>query len=490
MSGSRVNMSKTRHQLAAIMFSDIVGYTSLMGSNEKKAFEILRKNRRIHWHLIKKYNGRLLKEMGDGILAIFSSSTEAVVCALSIQQAARALEIPLRIGIHQGDVVFEKKDVLGDGVNIAARIQSLADTHGIVISGNVYKDVRNKEGLKSESMGEKSLKGVAEKTHIYRIWSSDDALLDIFVDTGELIRPLGMNRVIPIGTALLLFLLGFTVYLSVPVWSSDSEKSILVLPFDNHTGSDTNEYFVASMHDALTTELGTIAAFRVLSQSTARAYKTMGVPLSQIAKEQDVDYVVEGSLLCLGESMCFQPKLISIQGEEKQIWSGNYTNDISEVLNLYHEVTKEVTREINVMLTREEEQKLEERKIVNPEAYRLYLQGRQLWILEGEENLAKSIEYYERALEIDPDFALAYVGMAITYTSFGWYIYEPNTIALPKAEAAARKALELDNTIGEAHTELALSKLVLNWDWQGSEESFKRAIDLNPSDARAHNMYA
>ena len=148
-----------QRRLAAIMFTDIIGYTALMGDDEQRAFEILKKNRRIHWRLIKKYNGRLLKEMGDGMLASFPSSIEAVVCSLSLQKALMELDIPIRIGIHQGDVIFERKDVLGDGVNIASRIQGIAETNGIAISETVYKDIRNKVGIETEFIGEKSFKG-------------------------------------------------------------------------------------------------------------------------------------------------------------------------------------------------------------------------------------------------------------------------------------------------------------------------------------------
>jgi len=480
-----------QRRLAVIMFTDIVGYTSLMGKDEKKALNILQKNRRVHWRLIRKYKGKLLKEMGDGILACFPSSTEAVVCALAIQKVVGELDIPVRIGIHLGDVIFEDKDVLGDGVNIASRIQGVAETNGIVISEKVYSDVRNKSGLETEFIGEKDLKGVASSQRVYRIWCPDYTMLDISVDTGELIRPLRLSKPgILVGLLLIVALAG--IYLMTEgINKSDRQgKSLLVLPFDDFTGSDTLEYFVAGMHSSLIAELGRISGLRVISPHTSMTYKNTEMSLSEIAEELNVDHIIDAAVICLGDSIWFQPKLFEVEKKERQIWSGNYTNDVSDVLNLYHEVTKGVSREINVMLTPEEAQKLEERKTVNPEAYRLYLQGRHLWILDGKENLAKSIEYYEQALQIDPDFAQAYVGIAITYTSFGWYLFEPNRMALPKAAAAASKALEMDNTLGGAHAELAFTKLILDHDWRGSEQSFKRAIELNPNDARAHNMYA
>jgi class 3 adenylate cyclase len=151
-----------QRRLAAIMFTDIVGYDSLLKEDEKKAFDSRKKNQRIQRRLIKKFNGRWLKEMESGTLASFSSNIDAVMCAVSIQRACKELEIPIRIGIHLGDVIFEKKDVLGDGVNIASRIQGLAETNNIVISERVHDDIKNKEGLEIEFLGEQALKGVAK----------------------------------------------------------------------------------------------------------------------------------------------------------------------------------------------------------------------------------------------------------------------------------------------------------------------------------------
>ncbi|MEN8251908.1 MAG: adenylate/guanylate cyclase domain-containing protein, partial [Bacteroidota bacterium] len=168
----------SRHRLAAIMFTDIVGYTSLMSSNEKKAIDIIKKNRRIHWRLIKKYRGKWLKEMGDGTLASFSSNVDAVMCAVSIQKATSELEIPLRIGIHQGDVIFEQADILGDGVNVASRIQGLAEAGGIAVSETVHNEIKNKEGLESEFLGEQHLKGLESPIGIYNTSCHDFSLLD------------------------------------------------------------------------------------------------------------------------------------------------------------------------------------------------------------------------------------------------------------------------------------------------------------------------
>ncbi|MCK5344081.1 MAG: adenylate/guanylate cyclase domain-containing protein, partial [Candidatus Heimdallarchaeota archaeon] len=159
------------------MFSEIIGYDNLLNQDEINAIDFRKKNQRIHKRLIKKYKGRWLKEMGSGILASFSSIIDAVMCAVSIHKATEEIDIPVRIGIHQGEVIFEKKDVLGDGVNIASRIQGLAEKNEIVISETVYNDIRNKEGLEIKFLGEQTLKGVSKPIGIYKVSCSDESLL-------------------------------------------------------------------------------------------------------------------------------------------------------------------------------------------------------------------------------------------------------------------------------------------------------------------------
>ncbi len=381
-----------QRKLAAIMFSDIVGYTSLMGKDERKAFDYIRKNRRIHWRLIKKYKGRLLKEMGDGMLASFSSSMDAIKCALSIQNAVKELGIPLRIGIHQGDVIFENKDVLGDGVNIASRIQGIADTHGIVISESVFRDLKNKDGLNITQMGEQELKGVESPIGAFKISSTDANFLEYKIDTGELIRPLGYGRTtIVIGILIIALLSYLAIYFLPRIINPQSEqgKSILVLPFDNYIGSDTMEYFVAGMHSALIGDIGKISSLQVKSKTTANAYKDIEKSIPEIAAELGVNVIIEGSVVCLGDSICLQIKVVSAYPEEQTLWVQDYYEDKSQILQLYNTITKEISEEINVILTPEEENMLADSRAVDNKAYDAYLKGMYYWEQLTPEGLRK-----------------------------------------------------------------------------------------------------
>ncbi|MHC4271598.1 MAG: adenylate/guanylate cyclase domain-containing protein, partial [Planctomycetota bacterium] len=325
-----------QRRLAAIMFSDIVGYDSFVKEDEKKAFEALRKNQRIHRRLIKKFNGRWLKEMESGMLASFSSIIDAVTCALAIRKATEEIEIPVRIGIHQGEVIFEKKDVLGDGVNIASRIQKLAETNNIVISERIHDDIKNKEGLEIESLGTHTLKGVDSPIGIYKVSCTDDSLLDFTIDTGELVRPLSSGRTTIVAGIMVIALLAFAVYYFLPktVSSSEFQKGVLIRPFDNYTG-DTLDYYAAGMHSEMITDVGKISALKVISKTTARAYKNVDKSLTEIAAELGVNAIIDGELLCLGDSVCLQIKMINTDNDTEPVWIQDFYVERSQILNLY-----------------------------------------------------------------------------------------------------------------------------------------------------------
>lgn len=478
-------------RLAAIMFTDIVGYTSLMGSDEKKAFEILRKNRRIHWRLISKHKGRLLKEVGDGILASFSSSINAVMCALSIQKAAKELEIPLRIGIHQGDVIFEKNDVLGDGVNIASRVQSVADINVIVISETVYKDIKNKEGLQIEALGTKTLKGIDSPVGLFNVTCQDESLLDFSIDTGELVRPIGLGRISIIAGIIVLVLLSFAVYYLIPKTASLSEtrKNVLVLPPDNYLGTDTLDYLVAGMHDALISDMGKIGALNVISRTSAVAYKNEGKSIPDLASEHNIDFIIEPSILCYGDSVCTRYKVYDDQENELMVQDLNIER--SQILNLFIGITKKFAEEINLILTPEQQNLLAETRMVDDEAYDLYMKGRYyIEQITSREALAMAAGYFKQAIEKDPTWASPYAGLAELGIYQRQFSFIPQDIINPLIVENTNKALELDPDNVKAHFANAISAFAIEWNWDKSEREYKKALELNPNDAMSHVFYA
>jgi TolB-like protein/Tfp pilus assembly protein PilF len=430
--------------------------------------------------------------MESGTLASFSSIIDAVMCAMSIQKATEELNIPVRIGIHQGEVIFEEKDVLGDGVNIASRIQNAINTRGIVISEKVYSDIKNKEGIEIEFLVKQALKGVDKPVGIYKVSCGDDSLLDFSIDTGELIRPMSFGRTTIVFGILVIALLAFALYYFLPKiinLPSEQEQSVLVLPFTNYT-SDTLDYFVEGMHDILIGNVGKIGALRVLGQTTANAYKGTEKSLTEIAKELGVNTFVEGSVLCLGDSVCLQIKVMGAHPQEKQLWVHDFKVEKSQILSLYNMVTKGVSDEIGIILTPEEERLLAKSRAVDREAYDAYLRSYQHWDDLSQESLNKAREYLNLAIEKDPDFAPCYDGLAQVWAGLAQLGFEAPEVARPKIHENLNKAIELDPDYPGSHYTKAIIGVWVEWDWEKGEREFLKALELNPNDVWSRIYYA
>ena len=264
-------------------------------------------------------------------------------------------------------------------------------------------------------------------------------------------------------------------------------KSLAVLPLDNISGDPEQEYFADGMTDALIAELGQISALRVISRQSSMRYKGSDMPLPEIARELNVDAVVEGSVLHSGERVRVTAQLIGAT-PERHLWAESYERDLGNVLALHSEVAQAIARKIEIAVTPEEQTRLARVRPVNPEAHEAYLKG-QYYLNMGvhDERFNKAIDYFNEAIEKDPAYALAYAGLAEAYARLG--VYRPPKEFFPKAKAAAMKALELDDTLSEAHTSVAVARAFYDWDWAAAERGFKRAIELNPSSASAHVWY-
>jgi tetratricopeptide (TPR) repeat protein/TolB-like protein len=481
-----------QRRLAAIMFTDIVGYDSFLKEDEKKAFKILRKNQRIHRRLIKKFNGRWLKEMESGTLASFHSNIDAVMCAVSIQKATEELNIPVRIGIHQGDVIFEKKDVLGDGVNIASRIQCIASAVEIVISEKVYSDIANKEGLETEFLGEHTLKGVSKPVGIYKISCSDENILDFTIDTGELVRPLRFGRSAIFIGIMVIAMLAFAFYYFLPkIINPPSEKdlSVLILPFNNYLGTDTLDYFIAGMHDALISDIGQVSALNVKSKTTASSYKNSNKSIPEIADELGVNTFVEGAVLCIEDSICYQAKMFD--REERVLWTRDYKVERSQILSLYRKVTKDIASEIGTILTPQEKVLMAvESRIVDPIAYDLYMKGQVYNDQITRDGLEKAAQFFKLAIERDPDWAPPYTRMASNVARHYQFGFIERSVAMTKQPEYYNKALELDPNSSDAYNQKAGTAAWVEWNWEKAESAFLESIRLNPNYSSSQNFYA
>jgi TolB-like protein/DNA-binding winged helix-turn-helix (wHTH) protein len=273
-------------------------------------------------------------------------------------------------------------------------------------------------------------------------------------------------------------------------WFADADpdfiRSVAVLPLQNLSNDPNQEYFVDGMTDELITDLAQIRELKVVSKTSIMQYKGTRTPLPQIGRELGVDAVVEGSVLRSGDRVRITAQLIRTS-TDRHIWAQAYNGDLKDVLSLQARVAEAITNQVKLNLTAEESGRLRRGRAVNPEALDFYLRGRYAWNQRNVEGFRKGIEYFNQAIEKDPNFALAYSGLADCHTLLS--LFGDNPTAITNAKTAAEKALQLDGTLAEAHTSLAAVRILHDWDWTGAEQEFQRALKLNPNSAQAHHWY-
>ncbi|MFQ5927272.1 MAG: adenylate/guanylate cyclase domain-containing protein, partial [Terriglobia bacterium] len=494
-------MAETQQRkLAAIMFTDMVGYAALSQKDEALALELLDAHRRLLRPIFPTHGGKEIKTMGDAFLVEFASAVEAARCAIEMQKALVARNatvsadrrIQIRIGLHVGDMVMQENDVFGDGVNIASRIEPLAEPGGICLSEQVFDQIRNKIEEPTVRLGKGELKSIQVPVEIYRIVLPWERGRVPFSD--RLRFSLRQKRIRSFAVALIAIVLlagvGWWLFRGgTPIVAPGQITSLAVLPLENFMGDPEQEYFVDGMTEALITELSKIGALKVISRTSAMHYKDSDKPLPEIARELGVDAVVEGSVLRAGEEVRITAQLIH-GTTDTHLWAKSYERDLRNILALQSEVAQAIADEIKLKLTPQEQARLARAQPVNPAAYEAYLRGRYYWNKRTEEGFRKGLEYFQQAAEIDPEYALAYAGLADSYNTLGSYAALPPNVAYGQGKVAAIQALELDDTLAEGHNALAWWKMDYEWDWSSAEREFRRAIELNPSYATAHHQYS
>jgi TolB-like protein/DNA-binding winged helix-turn-helix (wHTH) protein/Tfp pilus assembly protein PilF len=265
-------------------------------------------------------------------------------------------------------------------------------------------------------------------------------------------------------------------------------RAIAVLPLEDFSGVSGHEYFADGMTEALITCLAKIKALRVISRTSAMQYRRVQKPLPQIARELNVDAVIEGSVLRSGDRVRISAQLIHATSDQ-HLWAESYERDFRDILSLQSEIARRIVDAVQVILTPEERAQLGSSRKVDPEAHELYLKGRYHWNKRTEENIKKAIGYFRRALDCDPIYAQGHAGLADAYHILGYYNLLPPKEAYPKGRAAALKALQLDNSLAEPHATLGVIKRDFEWDWKGAEVEFQRAIEINPGLAEAYHWH-
>ena len=411
-------------RLAAILSADVVGYSRLMAEDEAATVRTLTDYREVVATLIRQHRGRVVDAPGDNLLAEFPTALDAARAALEIQRVMRARNEDLsperrmefRIGIHLGDVRAEGDAIYGDGVNIAARLEGLAEPGTICVSGSVYDQVERKIELQSEDLGEQSLKNIARPVRVYRLRTEPREVAAVAPASARR-RLVRTAAVVTLGIALGALLVWGELLPRPRLGAPGSGRigSIAVLPLDNLSGDPEQEYFTDGMTDALIAQLAKIGSLRVISRTSVMHYKGTRKALPEIARELDVDAVLEGSVLRAGNGVRITAQLIDARTDH-HLWSESYERDLADVLALQGEVAASIAEQIELTLTPEDRARLAPARRVRPEAYEAYVRGRHFILVHGQGSHRKAIEYFSQAIRIDPGYAEAYAGLADAYT--------------------------------------------------------------------------
>ncbi len=434
-------MPQTR-QLAAIMFTDIVGYTALMGEDEQKAFEILTKNRKLQKPVIEKYNGRWIKELGDGVMASFNTVSDAVYAAQEIQQQCnQSGEFSLRIGIHHGEIVFDGDDVFGDAVNVASRIQAVAPVGGIWMLESVHQNVVNKKDISTGFVKTEKLKNVSEPVRIYEVTLNTNDTLSRKKSKliGATIRKTPVRFLI-IALVAVAVLIGVVFFLNKgkALFVNSTIASIAVLPFVNETGIAGMEYLSDGMTETLINSLSKLKDVSVKARSSVFRYKGKDIDPKDVGDELAVEAILNGRVTQRGENIMLVLELVDVS-TGNQIWGEHYNRKATDVIALQSDIASDVANKIKARLSGAEEKSVTKNHTQNAEAYQLYLQGRYQWNKRTKESLKRAVEYFNQALEKDSNYAAAYLGIADSYALFHSYEVAPPYEAFPKQEKQCKR---------------------------------------------------
>lgn len=436
--------------LAAVMFADVVGYSKMMQQDERNAKFLRDRQRSVIEDLLLKYHGQVMQYYGDGTLMMLGSALDAVNCARDIQRELKKQPaVPLRIGIHLGDVMYDDEGIYGDAVNIAARVQALGISGSVMISGKVVDEIKNQPGFRLESFGEHELKNIYMPIGIY-------ALADP----------------------------GF----SVPAQSyvgrltGTNTKSIAVLPFNNFSSEADNEYFSDGITEEIINALTTIKDLKVASRTSVFAYKKEIKDIREIGKELDVSTILEGSVRKAGNRIRVTAQLINTE-DGFHIWSHNFDGDLQDIFSVQDEIARKIVEKLEDSFSLQEQRKIYESSTDSVEAYNYYLQGLYYWNKRTPEAIYKAIDYFDRAIGECNTYINALAFLANCYTYLGTIGHMSGERAFMIAEKYALKAIELNNTRADSYIALGYVNLLFKWDFDTAEANFRKAITMEPDNS-------
>jgi TolB-like protein/class 3 adenylate cyclase/Tfp pilus assembly protein PilF len=503
-------LSGETRRLAAIMFTDIAGFSRQMGSNEARTLRLLDVHNQLIQQAVTEHHGAIIKTIGDAFLVDFPSVVHAVQCAQQIQQQLRthntdkALDeqIHVRIGIHLGDIVQREGDVFGDGVNIASRLQSLAEPDTIYISDMVYRDVAQKLDLGTVvALGRPKLKNIAQRFHIYALLPNApqgfrQTLQVQRLKLSQRVRP--VHRMAVAGLLLVAATLGAVHYLRPfsppdPAPKTDApplpdKPSIATLPFANLSNDSEQEYFSDGIALDITSRLSRISSLFVIDFGSTRIYRNKPVKVQDVGRELGVRYVLEGSVHRAGDQVRITAQLVNATTGE-HLWSERYDRPLQDIFALQQEIVQKMVTTLRLQLSLQEQGILVKKTTDNPEAYDTFLRGQEAWLRayyeRNKDANTQARQLFERAIELDPHYAQAYARAGSTYHLDWFYGWNQTPQTLERAGEFEQQAMALGESLPAPHE--VLSDVYL---WQKQHDlaikEAERAVALDPNEAEGY----
>jgi class 3 adenylate cyclase/TolB-like protein len=487
-------MPETR-QLAAIMFTDIVGYTALMGENEASAYQLLKRNRQVQKPIIRKYGGKWLKEMGDGVLASFQTVSDAVYCAIEIQlYCKKEPDLKLKIGIHQGEVMVEEGDVFGNGVNIASRLEPLTPAGSIYVSESVFRNIENKQGIKAEFVREETLKNVRYPVRIYEVKvenieaETQPNIQESFRSKESGKRSNFWKVIFALFATTIIFLLIYFLYLKPDIEPTDvslvryenEDLSIAVLPFKNWSGDPELEPFCDGMTDAVISRLTKLEGIsKVISMTSVMSFKQTQKTMPLIAAELGVTHILEANFQKSGDQVKINLQLID-GPSDNSYWASEYTGEWGiGIFEIQAAVAENVAKNMGAQITDSEIKSIQSIPTYNEEAYNIFIQAEFQRHKFTEAAFKNAIPLYNKVIALDSNFTEAYIGLANIW-NFGGYVWgiHSEREAWQNAKSLLQKALDIDSTNQSVLSELSQGLFYYEWNFDLTEHYYKK-FDIN-----------
>jgi adenylate cyclase len=503
-------------KLAAILSADVKGYSRLMNDDEVGTLRTLTTYRKVMDTLIEQHRGRIVGMAGDSLLAEFASVVDAVQCAVVIQTTLKAenANVPsdrrmeFRIGINLGDVMADGEQIYGDGVNIAARLESLAEPGGLCISGTVHEHIKNKLALRYEDRGAQAVKNIAEPVRVLRVLlepttaalagkdvlrrAQHERLEKRRVGTSHLSRPaLVIVGLLIVGGVITLLYPSFRT-IRTPQSEISNQKalplpdkpSIAVLPFVNISNDPEQEYFSDGITEDLITDLSKLSGLFVIARNSVFTYKGKAVKVQEVSRELGVQYVLEDSVRKIGNRMLITAQLVDAPTGH-HVWSERYDRELRDIFATQEEIRRKIVSYLAVRLTEGEQERAWHQYTSTPEAYDYLLRGVEYFNHFTKETNVQARQMYEKAIELNPTYAVAYATLSVTYLVEWFWQWSQTPPTLEQAFALAQKAIALDNSLALAHDVLG-SAYAWKKQYDQAIVEGERAVVLAPNSADAH----